>query len=206
MWKYHEYIWSNEEFTCAHSYFMRPVINMLPADGSPILDLGCGNGAFANYLIGKGYNVYGTDASISGIQIANMSNPGHFFLQDLAEGVLPQELANLKFKTIISTEVIEHLYDPRGYIKYCKSVLERSSGGQLIISTPYHGFFKNLGLSVTNSWDRHFTALWDGGHIKFWSYKTLSELLAEFDFEIVSFKGCGRLPYLWKSMIIKARI
>lgn len=59
---------------------------------------------------------------------------------------------------------------------------------------------------MTGKMDKHFTALWDGGHIKFWSKRTLTQLLEEFGFEIIEFKGSGRLPYLWKSMFIKARI
>jgi 2-polyprenyl-3-methyl-5-hydroxy-6-metoxy-1,4-benzoquinol methylase len=206
MSEYKDYHWTHDGFTLAHKIFVRPIIKLLPKDGSAILDVGCGNGSFANYLIEQGYKVYGTDASPTGIEIANKINPDHFFIQDLSKDELPSELQNIKFKTIISTEVIEHLYSPRKYIQFCKTILEKSSGGYLIISTPYNGFLKNLALSLLNVWDRHFTVLWDGGHIKFWSYKTLSKLLNEFDFEVVKFKGCGRVPYLWKSMIIKCKI
>lgn len=206
MSEYKDYDWDNNELTAAHSYFMEPIIKMLPVDGSPILDVGCGNGAFANYLISKGYNVYGTDASATGISIAKKNNPGRFYLQDLSIDDLPTELHGIKFKSIISTEVVEHLYDPKKYIRFCKSVLEKSGGGNLILSTPYHGYLKNLALSVFNSWDKHFTVLWDGGHIKFWSFKTLSQLLKEHEFKIVAFKGCGRFPYFWKSMVINSKV
>lgn len=203
---YKDYGWSNGEFTQAHSWYMAPIIKMLPCDGTPILDVGCGNGAFANYLIDLGYNVYGTDASDSGIRIANKLNPGRFYCQDFSKDELPFELSGILFRTIISTEVIEHLYDPRKYIQFCKSILAKSGGGNLIISTPYHGYLKNLVLSVSNKWDKHFTALWDGGHIKFWSQKTLKTLLLEAGFEVLIFKGCGRVPYIWKSMVIKSKI
>ena len=119
---------------------------------------------------------------------------------------MPTELQGTSFKTIISTEVIEHLYDPKKYIRFCKSILEKSGGGHLIISTPYHGYLKNLALAIFNGWDKHFTVMWDGGHIKFWSFKTICKLLTENDFKIVEFKGCGRLPYLWKSMVIRSKI
>ena len=76
----------------------------------------------------------------------------------------------------------------------------------MIISTPYHGYIKNLALAVTGKLDDHFTALWDGGHIKFWSVKTLSRLLEEHGFLVVEFKGSGRTPYLWKSMLLRAKI
>lgn len=203
---YQDYNWEDERLTQAHLYFMKPILKMLPTDGSPILDVGCGNGSFANYLIGRGYNVYGTDASESGVFIANKINPGRFYTQDLSRDELPDELSHLKFTTIISTEVIEHLYNPRKYIKFCKTILKKSNGGNLIISTPYHGYWKNLLLSVFNSWDKHHTVLWDGGHIKFWSYDTLKKLLIEEELDIVSFTGCGRVPYVWKSMVINSRI
>lgn len=203
---YQDYNWENNALTDAHNCFMLPIIKMLPTDGSPILDIGCGNGSFANYLIGKGFNVYGTDASVTGVNIANKKNPSRFFIQDLSVDELPEELKEIKFKTIISTEVIEHLYNPRKYIQFCKSILEKSSGGNLIISTPYHGYLKNLILAVFNAWDKHLTVLWDGGHIKFWSKRTLSELLKEYDFKTVEFKGCGRIPFVWKSMVINSKI
>lgn len=77
--------------------------------------------------------------------------------------------------------------------------------GLLVLSTPYHGYLKNLALSVLDAWDTHHTPLWHGGHIKFWSRRTLGQLLSENGFETIGFSGVGRLPYLWKSMILVAR-
>jgi 2-polyprenyl-3-methyl-5-hydroxy-6-metoxy-1,4-benzoquinol methylase len=159
-----------------------------------------------NRLFREGYDIYGTDGSISGIKIANKKNPERFYVQDLTSQDLPQELKDIKFDTIISTEVIEHLYNPRGYVEFCKNVLFKNGGGEIVISTPYHGYLKYFVLAITGKMDKHLSALWDGGHIKFWSKQTLTQLLEEFGFEVIEFKGSGRLPYLWKSMFIKARI
>jgi 2-polyprenyl-6-hydroxyphenyl methylase/3-demethylubiquinone-9 3-methyltransferase len=49
--------------------------------------------------------------------------------------------------------------------------------------------------------DDHFTALWDYGHIKFWSMKTLRQLLVEAGFVDIRFMRVGRIPALAKSMI-----
>lgn len=78
-------------------------------------------------------------------------------------------------------------------------------GGVAILSTPYHGYWKNLGLALTGRMDRHFTALWDHGHIKFWSVDTLGELLREAGFVDVRFERVERIPALAKSMIAIAR-
>ena len=61
-------------------------------------------------------------------------------------------------------------------------------------------------LALTGHMDVHFTALWDGGHVKFFSRSTLEKLLVERGFLIERFEGAGRLPYLWKSMVIVARL
>jgi 2-polyprenyl-6-hydroxyphenyl methylase/3-demethylubiquinone-9 3-methyltransferase len=35
------------------------------------------------------------------------------------------------------------------------------------VTTPYHGYVKNLALAVTGQLDRHWQPWRDGGHIKF---------------------------------------
>ena len=78
-------------------------------------------------------------------------------------------------------------------------------GGTAILSTPYHGYWKNLALALSGQMDRHFTALWDHGHIKFWSMKTLALLLEEAGFRDIRFARVGRIPALAKAMIAVAR-
>jgi 2-polyprenyl-6-hydroxyphenyl methylase/3-demethylubiquinone-9 3-methyltransferase len=104
---------------------------------------------------------------------------------------------------VLSLEVVEHVYAPRDYARTVFDVL--SPGGVAIVSTPYHGYWKNLALALTGRMDRHFTALWDHGHIKFWSMTTLGELLREAGFVDIRFQRVGRVPALAKSMIAVAR-
>lgn len=205
MAEYHDYGFTNNEPAHTFAYLQQPVLDMLCQNKKRcILDLGCGNGYLVSHLVKEGYNAYGTDASEMGIAIAKKEYPDRFFLQDLSTGKLPEQLQALNFDTIISTEVIEHLYDPEGFIDFCKDVLPKN--GEIIISTPYHGYLKNLLLALLNKWDTHADPLWLGGHIKFWSRRTLSRLLENKGFTVVGFKGCGRIPYFWKSMIIKAKL
>lgn len=183
---------------------MPPLQRMLGRPRGPILDVGCGNGAIARALLEDGYDVYGIDASESGIEIANERVSGRFFLHDITAGRLPEALADKRFKTVISTEVITHLYAPRGLIDFARRNLV--DDGELILSAPYHGYFKNLVLAVSGKLDAHFTVLWDGGFIKFFSRKTLEQMLREQGFAVTDFAGAGRLPFLWKSMLVKAKV
>lgn len=202
---YQDYGYTNSNACHAFNYMLQPLLSLLnQTDNRHILDLGCGNGYLVNYLIEQGYNAYGTDASEKGIAIANNTNPGRFFVQDLSSDALPPQLQGISFDTVISTEVIEHLYNPETFITFCRQQLK--PGGQLIVTTPYHGYLKNLLLSIFNKWDTHMNPLWAGGHIKLWSRKTLTNALTQAGFKVVSFKGCGNIPYCWKSMIIKATL
>ena len=104
---------------------------------------------------------------------------------------------------VLSLEVVEHVYDPRRYATSVFSLLQ--SDAWAIISTPYHGYWKNLATALSGKMDSHFTALWDNGHIKFWSIKTLSVLLREAGFVDIRFERVGRIPLLAKAMVAVAR-
>jgi hypothetical protein len=62
---------------------------------------------------------------------------------------------------------------------------------------------KNLAIAALGTWDRHASPLWDGGHIKLWSRRTLFDLLHEMGFRELAFRGAGRVPFLWMSMVVR---
>ena len=108
-----------------------------------------------------------------------------------------------RFPVVISLEVVEHIYAPRDYARTLFDLLE--PGGTAILSMPYHGYLTNLAMAVTGKMDAHFTALWDHGHIKFWSRITLGKLLVQAGFRAPRYQRVGRIPVLAKSIIAIAR-
>jgi 2-polyprenyl-3-methyl-5-hydroxy-6-metoxy-1,4-benzoquinol methylase len=165
-----------------------------------ICDLGCGNGHIAGRLGLHEYHVTGIDASPSGIQIAQRAYPKVKFV----EALINRELSGYEsFDLVISSDVIEHLYRPSDLVEAAYLLLK--PGGHLLLGTPYHGYLKNLALAVTGRMDSHFSVSHDGGHIKFFSVKTLSQLIIAHSFQDLSFTFCGRAPWLWKNMICHAR-
>jgi 2-polyprenyl-6-hydroxyphenyl methylase/3-demethylubiquinone-9 3-methyltransferase len=177
------------------------------ADRSPrgairVFDAGCGNGALLSALSKLGYGVAGCELSAAGVGIARgVLGPS---VQIESMSVYDDLAATFgsNWHAVVSTEVVEHLFAPRLFVRRVKALL--AVGGTLVLSTPYHGYLKNLAMALTGTLDGHFTALWDGGHIKFWSYATLTRLLAEADFGDFRFFGAGRVPGLWKSMVVSA--
>lgn len=200
-----EYGWKDETPKATHAYLAEPIREMLQKfHARKILDLGCGNGVLSHWLQGHGFNVTGCDVDPGGLEIAAKGNSGaKFKLVSVYDS--PELLKDARFDAVVSTEVIEHLFLPSALPRFARSVLKPTIG-YLIVTTPYHGYFKNLLISMAGKWDSHHTALWEGGHIKFWSRKTLSSLLEQNGFEVVSFKGVGRVFGFWKSMIMVARL
>lgn len=186
------------------AYLRGPIESLLPpfVPGARVLDIGCGNGYWIGQFLEKGYDAVGADPSDNGMAIARRVFPkGRFYHTIVTENFL-KEINEAPFDVVLSTEVVEHVYAPRLWARAAFSCLK--PGGRLICSTPYHGYFKNLVLAVLNKYDRHWDPLWDGGHIKFWSCRTLTKLLQEAGFENVQFRGAGRAPYLWMSMVLSA--
>lgn len=197
--------YDSQRAACTSAYLWDGVLGRLVAQVSPrarVLEAGCGNGAFLKRLTATGYEAFGFDLSQSGVELAG-STSDRVRCASVYEDMRTLFPDANSFAAVISLEVIEHLYDPRAFIDRVVEVLE--PGGVLLLSTPYHGYLKNLALGLTGKMDQHFTALWDGGHIKFWSRTTLEQLLRERGLTPTYFAGVGRLPYMWKSMILEAR-
>jgi SAM-dependent methyltransferase len=171
------------------------------AEDRRIFEIGSGNGATANLLAGLGYDVTAIDPSREGIDLARRSFSGPSF--HLGTGYDDLAATYGRFPIVISLEVIEHCYSPEAFLRTTFDLLE--PGGLGIISTPFHGYWKNLALSLADKWDDHHGPLWEGGHIKFYSEKTLARALDRAGFVQVTFERAGRLPILAKSMLAAFR-
>jgi 2-polyprenyl-6-hydroxyphenyl methylase/3-demethylubiquinone-9 3-methyltransferase len=200
------YQYADDQFNESHAYLLPKVLQILhekqgSLKGQRLFDVGCGNGSVADYISKQGYAVVGVDASTEAIEIAHKNYPQLQLHSGSAYDDLAQKYG--KFDVALSLEVVEHVYNPRKYAATVYDLLV--DGGFAIISTPYHGYWKNLAMALSGKLDRHFTALWDHGHIKFWSIRTLTILLKEAGFRTIEFHRVGRLPFVAKSMIAVAR-
>lgn len=199
-----DYIYTDDKAQHHHAYIVEPLLSLLnqkfsSQQQSPyVLDLGCGNGSLSRVIAAQGYRVIGIEPSTTGIQFAPELNVDCRFIQASIEDLPYTELEN-QFDGVVSTEVIEHLLYPRELVRAAKRCLK--PGGCLVLTTPYHGYWKNLAIALMGKMDQHFTSLWDGGHVKFFSPKTLGQLMEEEGLSQIEFKFAGRYPYFWKSMI-----
>jgi|JI6StandDraft_1071083.scaffolds.fasta_scaffold75841_2 2-polyprenyl-3-methyl-5-hydroxy-6-metoxy-1,4-benzoquinol methylase len=189
--------------------YLAPTLRALSglAPGAAVLDAGCGGGLFSVGLSEAGFAVYGMDMSESGIRAAKARGIGQFEVASVYNN-LARRFGREDFDAIVAVEVIEHLYSPARFAEMAFAAVK--PGGVVVITTPYWGYAKNIVLAVTNRIDRSLTALWEGGHIKHFSRKTLSQLMRNAGFEVTEFKGCGEgwrghAPGLWNGMMMAFR-
>jgi hypothetical protein len=105
---------------------------------------------------------------------------------------------------VLSLEVVEHVYFPH---RWC-GVPAGADGARRArnrLDALSRLLEKNLALSlVPGACDRHHHPLRDHGRIKFWSARTLRELLIKSGFQEVSFTRVERVPALAKSIVAAA--
>jgi 2-polyprenyl-3-methyl-5-hydroxy-6-metoxy-1,4-benzoquinol methylase len=195
--------WKDGRETCAHSYLLPSLVQELslrrPGRALRVVDLGCGNGAATAAIANLGHQVVGVDVSHDGIEIARRLYSGiRFEMASIYDQDLPERIGAVD--CVVSLEVVEHLFYPRRLFEASERLLVE--GGLLIVSTPYHGYLKNLALSLIDGWDKHFGAGVDGGHIKFFSKSVLTQMALQGGFREPRFRGVGRAPWLWKSMVL----
>jgi 2-polyprenyl-3-methyl-5-hydroxy-6-metoxy-1,4-benzoquinol methylase len=197
------YTYSHTGLTWDHSIVLPPILQAtrsIPHNGS-ILDIGCGNGAMlAEIRKVSSSRLCGVESSESAVQLTR-SQGFDVRLADASTDLLTL-FEQHSFDLVISVEVIEHVYYPRGLLRQAHALLRPK--GRILLTTPYHGYLKNLLIAALGKSDAHYNPLWDGGHIKFWSQKTLSAALEETGYRSIQFYGAGRLVYLWKSMVLTA--
>lgn len=204
---------SNEEIrfghdkpSTSHAYLIPGIERLLkefaPLPGEKrILDLGCGKGIITAMIHSRGHQIIGVDFAADAIAYAQQHYPE--VPVHLASAYDDLKAKYGEFDIVLSTEVVEHLYDPLAYARTIRAVLK--PGGVALISTPYHGYVKNLLIALTGKWDEHHTPNRLHGHIKFFSTGTLKSLLESANLAVLKVERVGRVPPIAASMIAVAQ-
>jgi 2-polyprenyl-3-methyl-5-hydroxy-6-metoxy-1,4-benzoquinol methylase len=161
-----------------------------------VFEMGCGNGWTLKRLHALGCELAAIEVSVSGAEKARQLCP----TARIEVASAYDDLSRFgRFDAVVSIDVIEHLYDVKTFAQRCFELLK--PGGIALISTPYHGYLKNLAVAASGKFDAHHNPLWDHGHIKFFSRATLHQLFAEQGFEVKRLERLGRVPVLAKSLL-----
>ena len=188
---YHEEIWravppglEPEHFELRRDFLLAAV-----APGARVLDLGCGEGAFAAALTRAGAEVLAADVAEEPLRRARAAHPG--LATVLIDGEGAWELGDGSFDVVWAGEVIEHVADTAGWLSELRRVLR--SGGRLLASTPLLGRAQLLAAASSR---RAFAARFDpqSDHLRHYDRATLRALIASFGFEQIVVRRAAGPP------------
>jgi 2-polyprenyl-3-methyl-5-hydroxy-6-metoxy-1,4-benzoquinol methylase len=152
-----------------------------PAKKEPpaVLDVGCATGSLLAYLASRGWRAAGVEISPGGEYARNE--------RKLDVRSLPLEENNFAaacFDVVLASHLIEHLNDPRSFLKETHRILKEN--GRVFITTPnISGFQARL---YKGRWR---SAIFD--HLYLFSIRTLSNMLKSAGFKVERVRTWGGL-------------
>lgn len=187
-----------------YSLARNEVFRLISGQPANILECGCGFGE-----LGKGIKA-AWPCTLTGLELNPEAAP---FLQDVYDNyfitdleVFDVSVLNETFDCIVYADVLEHLRDPEKVLTQHLAQLKK--GGQVIISIPNIRNLKIItDLLLKGEWNYGDSGILDRTHYKFYTLKTLTQLLRNCGLEIETvdrnkddFKGLKKaaslLPYL----------
>ncbi len=151
-----------------------------------VLDLGCGEGFFAEQIKQQGNSVVGVDV----IQQPSQSNALDAYIRaDLGRGLdeVFGKLPEQKFDRVLLLDIIEHLPVPERLLQDCHAVL--NADGQIIVSVPnIANVTVRLGL-LLGRFNYTERGILDKTHLRFFTRKTIHRLLEDCGYHIIREKA-----------------
>ena len=170
------------------------VLDSVHAD-SKVLDVGCGGGGISQLLLSeKKCEVWGVEPNKNASKVAE-SRRLKVFNGTLEEFV--SDKANChKFQYVLLTDVLEHLYDPLDALEKMSTTLIPS--GKLILTVPNVAHWKIRLSLLFGRFDYTKSGLMDYTHIRWFTKKSLKQVLKEAGYNVESIKytlGSWLFPY-----------
>jgi 2-polyprenyl-3-methyl-5-hydroxy-6-metoxy-1,4-benzoquinol methylase len=154
--------------------------------GKKLLDAGCGTGWFSAAAAKRGANVTSMDVGPELLKQVSKKCQTECVVGSILE--IPFEEAT--FDVVVSSEVIEHVVDPKKALSELFRVLK--PGGTLVLTTP--NAFWHWSLSVANAFNiREYQGLenWLG-------YQELIDSLSNLGFNVEQHRGLHLFPFVLK--------
>lgn len=165
------------------------MMKYLPEDAGKIIDVGCGNGSFAQSVKKKsGAEVWGIEYTREGAREAEK------VIDKVFSGSCEENLDSLPdhyFDVAFFNDVLEHMPDPSRLINQFKTKL--TSGGIVISSIPnirYHNAL--LPILFEKDFKYKSSGVMDYTHLRFFTSKSIRRMFREQGYEILRHEGINR--------------
>ena len=166
-----------------------------------LLDIGCGDGTLEYFIKNRISKIYGVDNAIKSVK----ESKKYYFEIKLVDLNKTIPYKRNFFDVVTCLDVIEHIKDPNKLFKETYRVLKPN--GLLLLSTPNIRFSDHIykllfqGIFPKTSTDNNS---YDGGHIHFFTFTDIRNLLLANRFKIIEYRGIiNKKERGWKGKIIE---
>jgi 2-polyprenyl-3-methyl-5-hydroxy-6-metoxy-1,4-benzoquinol methylase len=171
----------------------KEMLKYLPENANKILDVGCGNGAFASVVKQK------NNAEVWGIEL--MEGEG-VIAKTLLDKVLIgnceihlKDLPEKYFDAVYFNDVLEHLSDPYSVLEILKSKL--SPNGVVISSIPNVRFYRSFAKVVFGKdWEYEEYGIMDKTHLRFFTGKSIKRMYEDLGYKVLTHEGINKTKSL----------
>jgi 2-polyprenyl-3-methyl-5-hydroxy-6-metoxy-1,4-benzoquinol methylase len=161
----------------------------IPPDTSTVLDVGCGRGGNAAWLVRKGITVDGVSWNPEEL-LAAKEFCRRLIRCDLNNGIA--EIENQSYDCIICSHVLEHIAYPQQLLKDLDRALV--PGGCLLVAIPNLFFWSDRIKLILGRWDYEESGTFDYTHLRWYTVKSMSRLLSSAGFVADEFLADGWIP------------
>ena len=168
------------------------LLALIPAGTRTVLDVGCGPGDNARLMQARGLEVDGVSLSQEEADVA-----GAFmrkcFVANLEDG-LPAEAKQRRYDCIVFSHILEHLRVPVRLVREAAGVLTDS--GVVLIAVPNVLNWRQRIEFLRGRFDYADTGVLDRTHLRFYTFKSAPDLIAEANLTLDHHSAPGGTP-LW---------
>jgi SAM-dependent methyltransferase len=159
----------------------RRVLKLVGGPGLRVLDVGCAGGHLGKVVQEDGNVVDGVDLSDSAAEKAR-GILNAVFVFDI-EAAWPAEVANGSYDVAILGEVLEHCFNPVEVLAEVRRALK--PGGRVVITVPNSTLWIARLQFLFGRFRYQKYGIWDFGHIRWFTYKYLKEVLVSAGLELL---------------------
>ena len=194
---------------------IKKILNMIGSQNS-VLDIGCWDGSIGKLIMKHDNKVYGLENSTTAV--VNAREKG-IIVNSVNLELDAWPTYPFSFDVVFAGEIIEHVFDTDKFLQNIRGVLKDK--GHLVLTTPNIAALgrRLMLLFGLNPLIETTARKYDGGHIRYFTKKTLFALLQENGFsvkeycsDVVNFSNSGNIyssvipricPTLGRSLIVK---